>query len=117
MKYANMKIRKIADENNLTFTDIAQQMGVTRIWLSKLMCNELSHENETRILKAIDALIKQKTAKRAKYASEERVNFVIPSYIKDYLQAAAYRASDEKHIVSMTEYLCDLIVADMETNK
>lgn len=55
--------------------------------------------------------------RRAKYASEERLNLKIPTYIKDYLQAAAYRESNAKHTVSITEYICDLIVADMEKHK
>lgn len=58
-----------------------------------------------------------KRAKRAKYASEERLNIAIPAYIKEYLQAAAYRESSAKHTVSVTEYLCDLITADMEKHK
>lgn len=58
-----------------------------------------------------------KGVKRAKYANEERLNLKIPTYIKEYLQAAAYEASNAKHTVSITEYICDLVVADMEKHK
>ena len=44
----------------------------------------------------------------------ERLNLKIPADIKAYLQAAAYRESSPAHTVSLTEYLCDLIRADME---
>ena len=58
-----------------------------------------------------------KRTKRAKYPSEERLNIAIPAYIKEYLQAAAYRESNAKHTVSITEYICDLVAADMEKHK
>ena len=58
-----------------------------------------------------------KRGKRAKYPNEVRVSLMIPAYIKEYLQAAAYRESNAKHTVSITEYLCDLVVADMEKHK
>lgn len=44
----------------------------------------------------------------------ERLNLKIPTDIKAYLQAAAYRESSPTHTVSLTEYLCDLVRADME---
>lgn len=47
----------------------------------------------------------------------ERLNLKIPADIKEYLQAAAYRESSPKKTVSLTEYLCDLVRADMEKHK
>ena len=47
----------------------------------------------------------------------ERLSLKIPTEIKDYLQAAAYRESSPKHMVSLTEYLCDLVRRDMELHK
>lgn len=70
----------------------------------------------SRLEKMLDVEKSTNRGKRSKYANEERVSLVIPSYIKEYLQTAAYKASDEKHTVSMTEYLCDLVVADMEAH-
>lgn len=46
----------------------------------------------------------------------ERLNLRIPADIKAYLQEAAYRASSPAHTVSLTEYLCDLVRADMKKN-
>lgn len=43
-----------------------------------------------------------------------RLNLKIPVEIKDYLQEAAYLASSPKKIVSLTEYLCDLVRKDKE---
>ena len=47
----------------------------------------------------------------------ERLNLKIPAELKEYLQAAAYRESSPKRTVSLTEYLCSLIRADMEQHK
>lgn len=47
----------------------------------------------------------------------ERLNLRIPPDIKAYLMAAAYRESSPKKTVSLTEYLCDLVRADMEKHK
>ena len=43
----------------------------------------------------------------------ERLNLLIPASIKNYLYAAAYRESNETHVVSVTEYLCNLVREDM----
>lgn len=58
-----------------------------------------------------------KRGKRAKYPNEVRISLMIPMYIKEYLQAAAYRESNAKHTVSITEYLCDLVSEDMKKHK
>lgn len=47
----------------------------------------------------------------------ERLNLKIPPEIKAYLQAAAYRESSPTKTVSLTEYLCELVRADMEKHK
>ena len=46
-----------------------------------------------------------------------RLNLRIPLEIKEYLQEAAYLASSPKKIVSLTEYLCDLVRQDREKRK
>ena len=54
----------------------------------------------------------------AKYDSPtERLNLRIPTDIKEYLYAAAYRESSPKKTVSVTEYLCQIIREDMERHK
>lgn len=47
----------------------------------------------------------------------ERLNLKIPADIKAYLYAAAYRESSPTKTVSLTEYLCELVRADMEKHK
>ena len=48
----------------------------------------------------------------------ERLNLKIPADIKEYLTVAAAKASIErKRNISLTEYLCDLVRADMEKDK
>ena len=54
----------------------------------------------------------QKTAKPEYY----RFNLKMPLEYKDYLQAAAYRASSPTKTVTITEYICELVRADMEKN-
>lgn len=48
----------------------------------------------------------------------ERLNLKIPAEIKEYLTVAAAKASiDQRRNISLTQYLCDLITADMERHK
>lgn len=64
--------------------------------------------------------VEKKTKPRVKDKHGEpisRLNLMIPTEIKDYLQEAAYRESSPKKTVSLTEYLCDLVRADMEKHR
>lgn len=45
-----------------------------------------------------------------------RFNLIMPLSYKAYLQKAAYEASSPEKTVSITEYICELIKADMEKN-
>lgn len=48
----------------------------------------------------------------------ERLNLKIPAEIKEYLTVAAAKASiAQRRNISLTEYLCDLVRADMEQHK
>lgn len=48
----------------------------------------------------------------------ERLNLKIPAEIKEYLTVAAAKASiKSKRNISLTEYLCELVRADMEKQK
>ena len=73
--------------------------------------NNVNNVNNTNNVKDV------KRGKRAKYPNEVRISLMIPMYIKEYLQAAAYRESNAKHTVSITEYLCDLVTEDMKKHK
>lgn len=47
-----------------------------------------------------------------------RLNLKIPAELKEYLTVAAAKASiDQRRNISLTQYLCDLITADMEKHK
>ena len=46
-----------------------------------------------------------------------RFNLKMPLEYKEYLQAAAYRASSPEKVITITEYLCELVRADMEKNR
>lgn len=56
-------------------------------------------------------------AEKADKIQLERLNLRIPADIKAYLMAAAYRESSPTKTVSLTEYLCELVRADMEKHK
>ena len=56
-------------------------------------------------------------AEKADKIQLERLNLRIPPDIKAYLMAAAYRESSPTKTVSLTEYLCELVRADMEKHK
>ena len=57
----------------------------------------------------------QRTPKAPKPESY-RFNLKMPLEYKEYLQAAAYRASSPEKTVTITEYICELVRADMEKN-
>ena len=66
----------------------------------------------------VDATDTQDTQDTPKAAKPEyyRFNLKMPLEYKDYLQAAAYRASSPTKTVTITEYICELVRADMEKN-
>ena len=45
-----------------------------------------------------------------------RFNLKMPFEYKGYLQQAAFKASTPTNLVTVTEYICNLIRADMEKN-
>ena len=53
------------------------------------------------------------TTKKQEYY---RFNLKMPIEYKEYLQAVAYKASSPAKVVTITEYICDLIKADIEKN-
>ena len=66
----------------------------------------------------VDTTDTQDTQNTPKAAKPEyyRFNLKMPLEYKDYLQAAAYRASSPTKTVTITEYICELVRADMEKN-
>ena len=64
----------------------------------------------------IDTEDTQRTPKAPK-PEYYRFNLKMPLEYKDYLQAAAYRASSPTKTVTITEYICELVRADMERHK
>ena len=66
----------------------------------------------------VDTTATQDTQDTPKAAKPEyyRFNLKMPLEYKDYLQAAAYRASSPTKTVTITEYICELVRADMEKN-
>ena len=64
-----------------------------------------------------------KDAKDAKDTNKEgvelaRLNLKIPAELKEYLTVAAAKASiEQRRNISLTQYLCDLVTADMERHK
>lgn len=56
----NLDIRIIVSESGLLYKDVARQMGISRVWLAKLMRYDLTPANKERIMKAIRELNKGK---------------------------------------------------------
>lgn len=53
--------------------------------------------------------------KKKEPVPQERLNLKIPTEIKEYLNVAAARASiEQRRNVSLTEYLCEIVKADMK---
>jgi hypothetical protein len=55
----------------------------------------------------------QDTEKKEYY----RFNLKMPAEFRAYLQQAAFKASTPDHLVTVTEYICGLIQADMDRIK
>ena len=72
----------------------------------------IARGNTTDTADTQDTQDTQKAAKPEYY----RFNLKMPLEYKEYLQAAAYRASSPEKTVTITEYICELVRADMEKN-
>ena len=55
----NLDIRILVRENGLTYKRIAQKIGISPEWLSRLMARKLSDENRERIISAVEAMIEE----------------------------------------------------------
>lgn len=60
----NLDIRLLVSESGLYYKDIAREMNITPIWLSRLMKEELSTQNRVRIIDAIESLKEANSAKQ-----------------------------------------------------
>jgi len=52
----NVGIRVLMMEYGITQYDLAEQLGVTPSWISRLLRENLSEENESRINSAIESI-------------------------------------------------------------
>lgn len=52
----NMSIRVLMMEQGITQYDLAEQLGVTPSWISRLLRENLSEENKSRINAAIESI-------------------------------------------------------------
>ena len=72
----------------------------------------IARGNTTDTVDTVDTQDTRNTQKPEYY----RFNLKMPLEYKEYLQAAAYRASSPEKTITITEYLCELVRADMEKN-
>lgn len=52
----NLDIRMTVSEEGLRYKEIANEMHISREWLSRLLRHDLSAENKLRIMRAISSL-------------------------------------------------------------
>ena len=76
----------------------------------------IARGNTADTVDTTDAQDTQDTPKATK-PEYYRFNLKMPLKYKEYLQAAAYRASSPTKTVTITEYICELVRADMERHK
>lgn len=53
---ANIEVRELVKDKEIRYEDIANKIGISRVWLSRLMSEELSQEWLRKILDAISDL-------------------------------------------------------------
>lgn len=76
--------------------------------------------SDTKDIKTVKSAkdVKNTKATKKPQIKWERLNLRIPADVKEHLTVAAAKASIErKKPVSLTEYLCELVRADMEKDK
>ena len=82
-----------------------------------------SGAQHTQDAKDVQDVKNVKDAKDVKDTNKEgvelaRLNLKIPAELKEYLTVAAAKASiEQRRNISLTQYLCDLVTADMERHK
>ena len=54
----NLDIRMLVSEKGLKYKDIANELHISREWLSRLMQTDLTVDNKVRIMGAIERLTK-----------------------------------------------------------
>lgn len=52
----NLDIRLLVDNSGFTYKSIAKQMGISRVYLSRVMGKKLKSSMRTRIIQAVDDL-------------------------------------------------------------
>ena len=107
---SNTDLRIRIAELGVTYKDVAGAMGISAEWLSTLLRQEVSDAKKAEILKAAQ-LVKDKGFVKVE---TKRIVFRTPVHLYEYLQMAAFRESDAEHIVTVKEYLCNLIEEDMK---
>ena len=85
----------------------------------QIMNGNVKDVQNTKDTKEVKATKTAKAVKNRKPAIEwERLNLKIPREIKEYLNVAAARVSiAQRRNVSLTEYFCDLVRADMKKHE
>lgn len=78
---------------------------------------DVSDVQDVQDVQTVQGVKDAQKAEKADKIQLERLNLRIPADIKAYLMAAAYRESSPTKTVSLTEYLCELVRADMEKHK
>ena len=66
MSNANMSIRICLLEAGVTHTELAEELGIHRVSLSRKLRTEISDDEKTRLLAAIDMIEKRKKIKKRK---------------------------------------------------
>ena len=69
----NLQIRILVSDKNLKYKDIADEMNISRQWLSRLMRNTLTPDNETRIINAINSLCERRTMPEEKISRRDEL--------------------------------------------
>ncbi len=77
---------------------------------------DVQNVQDTQDVKAVKE--KDPRGRKPSAIPHERLNLKIPTDIKEYLTVAAAKASiDRKKKYTLTDYLCEIVRADMEKHK
>lgn len=60
MSMENIDIRRLVCDSGLTYAMIAEEMGISRVWLSNLMRYQMTDDNKQKVMDAINVLIEKR---------------------------------------------------------
>lgn len=67
----NLDIRLRIEASGIRYVEIAERMGISRVWLSRLMARDLDSERRKQIIDALEELKQEKSITGERYGKKK----------------------------------------------